>query len=153
MDLTLYLAFSSLDRGALINFLRMWDGALKWRFLFFLREEEVILLNFILVALQYKPLGHSLTEHLHVVLKLIPNYVFNCILLHWVSGFLQFNSTISISSFRNDQSRTQLTPWLKVSICWIVQNICSYNQSKLNQLFISSLHMVWFLSIIPPILQ
>jgi len=105
MDLTLYLAFSSLDRGALINFLRMWDGALKWRFLFFLREEEVILLNFILVALQYKPLGHSLTEHLHVVLKLIPDYVFNCILLHWVSVFLQFKDARSVSLHPYNQSQ------------------------------------------------
>jgi hypothetical protein len=31
-------------------FLLTWDGALKWRFLFFLREEVTILLNFILKA-------------------------------------------------------------------------------------------------------
>ncbi|WAR21861.1 hypothetical protein MAR_015835 [Mya arenaria] len=37
---------TSLDSGELMSFLRICEGALKWRNLFFLREEDVILLNF-----------------------------------------------------------------------------------------------------------
>lgn len=47
MLLTLYFWRSSFERGELIIFLRMCEGALKWRCLFFLLEEVTILLNFI----------------------------------------------------------------------------------------------------------
>jgi ribosomal protein uL24 len=37
--LTLYFCLKSFERGELMIFLLTWDGALKWLFLFFLREE------------------------------------------------------------------------------------------------------------------
>jgi hypothetical protein len=40
-------------------FLLTWDGALKWRFLFFLREEVTILLNFILKACKLSRLANN----------------------------------------------------------------------------------------------
>lgn len=46
---TLYFCFSSFDRGADISFLRMCDGALKWRLRFLLRSDVTCLLNFILM--------------------------------------------------------------------------------------------------------
>ena len=49
MDRTPYLALSSLDRGADINFLRMWEGAEKCLFLCFLLEEVTNLFNFIVI--------------------------------------------------------------------------------------------------------
>ena len=40
-------------------FLLTWDGALKWRFLFFLREKVTILLNFILKACKLSRLTNN----------------------------------------------------------------------------------------------
>jgi len=45
---TLYFCLSSFDRGAVINFLRMWEGALKWRLRFLRREAVTLVFNFIL---------------------------------------------------------------------------------------------------------
>lgn len=50
MDLTLYFCLSSLERGEDINLRRMCDGAVKWRFLFFLRDAVTSLLNFIVIT-------------------------------------------------------------------------------------------------------
>ena len=47
MERTLCLALSSFESGALINTLRTLEGALKWRFRCFLREEDTLLFNFI----------------------------------------------------------------------------------------------------------
>lgn len=46
---TLYFCFNSFDRGADMSFLRMCDGALKWRLRFLLRSDVTCLLNFILM--------------------------------------------------------------------------------------------------------
>jgi hypothetical protein len=45
---TLYFCLSSLERGEDMNFLRMWDGALKCLLRFLLRSEVTKGLNFIL---------------------------------------------------------------------------------------------------------
>ncbi len=46
---TLYFWRSSFDNGEDMILRRMWEGALKCLLLFFLREEETALLNFILL--------------------------------------------------------------------------------------------------------
>jgi hypothetical protein len=59
MLLTLYFCLKTFERGELMIFLLTWDGALKWRFLFFLREEVTILLNFILKACKLSRLANN----------------------------------------------------------------------------------------------
>ena len=54
MLLTPYLVRRSLESGELMILLRMCEGALKWRFRFFLREEDTILLNFMAAVKQEK---------------------------------------------------------------------------------------------------
>lgn len=62
---TLYLDFNSFDNGAVINFRRICDGALKCLLRFLLRSDVTNLLNFILIAVvscnekyfQSSPLG------------------------------------------------------------------------------------------------
>jgi len=44
---TLYFVLSSFDNGEDINFRRTWEGALKYAFLFFRRDDVFSLLNFI----------------------------------------------------------------------------------------------------------
>ena len=44
----LYFVRNSLERGAVINFLRMWEGAVKWRLRFFLREDVTLGLSFMM---------------------------------------------------------------------------------------------------------
>lgn len=51
MDLTLYFARNSDERGALINNLRRLDGAVKWAFLLLRRDEETLGLYFIVAEL------------------------------------------------------------------------------------------------------
>ena len=59
MLLTLYFCLKTFERVELMIFLLTWDGALKWRFLFFLREEVTILLNFILKACKLSRLANN----------------------------------------------------------------------------------------------
>ena len=59
---TLYLVFKSLLSGELIIIRRTCDGAWKCRFLFFRREDETILLNFILKS----GLQHSMNAKMYV---------------------------------------------------------------------------------------
>ena len=43
-----YLERRSLDKGAVINFLLIWEGAVKCRFLCFLADAETFLFNFMM---------------------------------------------------------------------------------------------------------
>ena len=61
---TLYFWRKSLERGVVMIFLLTWDGALKCRFLFFLREEDTILLNFMILQMHK---NHSLSTTLRQV--------------------------------------------------------------------------------------
>ena len=45
---TPYFERRSLERGEVINFLLMWDGAVKWRLRCFFAEDDTFLFNFIL---------------------------------------------------------------------------------------------------------
>lgn len=60
IDLTLNFCLSSFDRGDDIKTLLMWEGALKWRFLFFLLEEVTSLLYFILIQSSLKHENNTL---------------------------------------------------------------------------------------------
>lgn len=64
---TLYLDFNSFDNGAVINFLRMCDGALKCLLRFLLRSDVTCLLNFMLVCCKRKRIHVLKKRSLHII--------------------------------------------------------------------------------------
>lgn len=50
IDLTLYFCLNSLDKGDDINWRLMWDGAEKCLLRFLRREDDTLLLSFILLV-------------------------------------------------------------------------------------------------------
>lgn len=80
MERTLCFVLSSFESGALISTLRTLEGALKWRFRCFLREEETLLFNFIAKPMRSKKM-HVVIRTTHVMIDDVMTIENGCVSL------------------------------------------------------------------------